>query len=96
MNAREKLDAADAASTKIIDEFVKAEGALMGGIDYNGRGVLYDPSREIGRMLEARDALNRAIEIYRSVSWPTVKDYDELEEIESEEMRQRQLEEGWL
>jgi hypothetical protein len=70
---------ADAATDVVIDNWHKAADALAGGVDYNGLGILYDPSRTLSKMITARDALDAAIATHRATKWPTNADYDENE-----------------
>lgn len=96
MNARDLINAADKATDIVLDNMFDAASILNRSVQTNGYGVLVYPSDVRDRLIEAKEKLEEAIAAYRSVSWPTGADYDQLEEIEAEEMRQRQMEEGWL
>lgn len=85
------IQAAEKASDSIRDNWHKAFKSLEHGGGTNGYGILYDPSRDINRLHDAKEANDAAISAYRATHWPTDAEYDHAEEVASE--RQRQLEE---
>lgn len=74
------IAAADAATTVIMKHWDRASDILGRGIDYNGAGVLYDKSRTLDEMLEAKAQLEAAIAVHRATQWPRSADYEAAEE----------------
>lgn len=70
---------ASQATDAVLEKVHAAQQALnlFNGRIVNGAGVLGDPSRRHADLVEAKAALDAALEIMRTTNWPREQDYAE-------------------
>lgn len=73
------IEQASNATDAVLEKVQTAQKALslFDGRIINGAGVLDDPSRRRADLIEARAALDAALDIMRSTTWPRKQDYTE-------------------
>lgn len=73
------VEKAAAATTAMQDHVSKALDVLQYGFNghiVNGCGVYTDPSGRHSNLLEARKAIDAALELMKATKWPTEAEYD--------------------
>lgn len=76
--AKNKVDAAITACSKVQAKWIAADKALSGSVTTNGYGI-YSDRFELRNKLElARQHINEALTAMDEIDWPTNAEYDSL------------------
>jgi len=74
--AKQTIDAAGAASSKVQASWHLAYRAMNGGVSTNAYGIYHDPQEVRGRLLDAKAHIDAALSVIASTKWPSNADYD--------------------
>lgn len=77
MSARKRITAAQKATLDMDACIIPALDQLKNRVhDGNGAAIYYDHRAVFSALVDMRDAVAKALEIYKSTAWPTEVDYD--------------------
>jgi hypothetical protein len=74
--AKRKIAAAEKASTIVFQGMGTAIDTLKADVNFNGLGVIRDPSAVRRQLADAKAAIDAAASMLSAVDWPTDADYD--------------------